>query len=220
MPFRPSPFRATVALSIGGADVTIERNVEYRYSDLFAGEKRMELQVVPPFAVRVSPEIAVIPAEGDRRTAAAADRAGAGSRTRKIAVTVSNNQKGPLTATRCRCAFRPAGSRRPRPLRSTFERQDEAGDGDVRGDAGRRASGGRVHRRSDGDGPAARPRLECGLRHRRIPAHPSPARHRAGAGAGQGHRRHHRARPARRVHHGGRRRDAGRHRAARRRSST
>src|SRR5205814_3966439 len=61
VPFRPSPFVAAFVLSIGGAEVTIRRPVEYRYSDLYAGEKRMELQVVPPFNVRATPEIAVVP---------------------------------------------------------------------------------------------------------------------------------------------------------------
>src|SRR4029079_11447231 len=62
LPFRPSPFHATFAMSIAGADITIDRTVEFRYSDLFAGEKRMELQVVPAFDVRMTPSVAGIPA--------------------------------------------------------------------------------------------------------------------------------------------------------------
>ena len=41
--------------------MTVERTVEFRYSDLVAGEKRMELQVVPPFDVTCRPDIAVVP---------------------------------------------------------------------------------------------------------------------------------------------------------------
>jgi LmbE family N-acetylglucosaminyl deacetylase len=120
LPFRPSPFRASLLLSIGGADVTIERTIEYRYSDLFAGEKRMELQVVPPFAVRVSPDIAVIP--GGAVTTAAST--GAGSRTRNVAVTVANNQKAAMAAALSLSV--PAGWQST-PVSTTiaFERQDE-----------------------------------------------------------------------------------------------
>jgi LmbE family N-acetylglucosaminyl deacetylase len=120
VPFRPSPFRATLALSIAGADVTIERTIEYRYSDLFAGEKRMELQVVPPFAVRVSPEIAVIPAG----TITAAASAGTRSRTRNLAVTVTNNQKGAIT-TSLSLSAPPGWQSTPASTAVAFERQDE-----------------------------------------------------------------------------------------------
>ena len=80
VPFRPSPFRVAYQLSIGGQPVSVDRTVEYRYDDVIAGEKRMDLKVVPPFNVRVTPDIIVIPAGS------------AGSR--EVRVTVSNNQKG------------------------------------------------------------------------------------------------------------------------------
>lgn len=100
VPFRPSPFRATLALTIAGAEVSVARTVEYRYSDLFAGEKRMELQVVPPFDVRVAPDIAVIPAPagGVHRVGAGATARPAAA-TRRVAVTITTNQKGPIAAT-------------------------------------------------------------------------------------------------------------------------
>ena len=61
-----------------------------RYSDVMAGEKRMDLKVVPAFNVRVSPDIAVIPA----REAA---------RRRDVRVTVTNNEKGAASgAVTCR----------------------------------------------------------------------------------------------------------------------
>jgi LmbE family N-acetylglucosaminyl deacetylase len=87
VPFRPSPFRALLDLTIAGAAVQVERVVQYRYDDIMAGEKRMELKVVPPFAARVGPEIAVIP------RGAAAEGAG-----RALEVRVSNNLKGPSAA--------------------------------------------------------------------------------------------------------------------------
>ena len=61
-PFRPTPFRAAFELDFGTASVTVEQPVTFRYgSDIFAGEKRMELHVVPPFAVEIAPEIAIVP---------------------------------------------------------------------------------------------------------------------------------------------------------------
>ena len=61
-PFRPTPFRATFELDFGTARIAVDRPIAFRYgSDLFAGEKRMELQVVPPFAVDIAPQIAIVP---------------------------------------------------------------------------------------------------------------------------------------------------------------
>jgi LmbE family N-acetylglucosaminyl deacetylase len=98
VPFRPTPFRVTIDMSIGGADVSIERPIEYRYSDLFAGEKRMELQVVPPLDVRVSPGIAVVPFSGAPRRVGGVAVARPTVHARTVEVTVSNSQKGALTA--------------------------------------------------------------------------------------------------------------------------
>jgi LmbE family N-acetylglucosaminyl deacetylase len=89
VPFRPSPFRLMADLTIAGADVRLERVVEYRYGDLLAGEKRMELAVVPDLALRVSPDIIVIPAAAGDSDAA----------TRHVDVTVINQNKHAGTAT-------------------------------------------------------------------------------------------------------------------------
>jgi LmbE family N-acetylglucosaminyl deacetylase len=97
VPFRPTPFRATFSLTIGGVPVNIERPVEYRYSDLFAGEKRTEVAVVPPFDVRLTPAIAVVPlTTSTPRTARSATAA---SRTRTIDLTVGNNLADAVRAT-------------------------------------------------------------------------------------------------------------------------
>jgi len=118
LPFRPTPFRALFSLTVGGADVQVERNVEFRYSDLIAGEKRMELQVVPPFDVRMTPTIAIVPiapvatearktraemgeqAEKDERgVRTAAARPVVRPRPRTVTVTVTNNLNGAVNAT-------------------------------------------------------------------------------------------------------------------------
>ena len=62
LPFRPTPFCATFELDFTTGRIAIERPIVYRHGgDIFAGEKRLELQVVPRFAVAISPQIAIIP---------------------------------------------------------------------------------------------------------------------------------------------------------------
>jgi len=66
-PFRPTPFRVALEFDLGqGVSVEIDRPVAYRYSDdIFAGEKRNSLRVVPRFVVSMTPEIAIIPTDRD-----------------------------------------------------------------------------------------------------------------------------------------------------------
>ena len=104
----------------GGDEVIHGLPVQYRYEgDIFSGEKRMDLLVAPAFSVRISPEIAIIPAASVRATtrcaagcavrgAGPAPRAGATARTgapapapaappvpaREIRVTVVNDTPG------------------------------------------------------------------------------------------------------------------------------
>ena len=62
LPFRPTPFTATFVLNIAGADVTTTLPVQFRSEgNIFSGEKRAELHVVPRFAVTAAPQIAVVP---------------------------------------------------------------------------------------------------------------------------------------------------------------
>ena len=91
LPFRPSPFRSTFHLRIGGADVAFERTVQYRYDNPVAGEKRMELSVAPAFSVRLTPSIVVVPA--------AAIAGGRASASRDVQVVVTNQHKGPVDGT-------------------------------------------------------------------------------------------------------------------------
>ena len=84
LPFRPTPFRATVDVMLGAARLSVERPVEHRYGDdLFTGEKRMALHVVPRVAVAMTPSITVVPA-------AATGEAGA----REVRVTATHT--GPI----------------------------------------------------------------------------------------------------------------------------
>jgi LmbE family N-acetylglucosaminyl deacetylase len=87
VPFAPSPFRARFRVRAGALDVTREIPIQFRYTkDLYHGDKRMELNVVPAFSVKVSPGLAVIPAETSAAEARPVDR--------EIFVTVINGTKG------------------------------------------------------------------------------------------------------------------------------
>jgi LmbE family N-acetylglucosaminyl deacetylase len=118
LPFRPTPFRARVDLEIAGVRVQRDIPVQFRYEGAgLVGEKRMELNVVPAFAISVSPRIVVVPS----RPAAAR----ASSTTREIRVTVINGAKGAASAeVRLKA---PAGWRvTPASTPVSFTREDES----------------------------------------------------------------------------------------------
>ncbi|MGH9314337.1 MAG: PIG-L family deacetylase, partial [Vicinamibacterales bacterium] len=112
-PFAPTPFRASLTLGIGGAEVTVDRPIEYRYEgSIFSGEKWMELKVVPAFGVALDPEIAIV-------------GRGPGVRAREMRVTVTNRVKGSASN---EVALRvPAGwTVTPERAPVSFTREDEA----------------------------------------------------------------------------------------------
>ena len=106
LPFRPTEFYGEVTLGFPGVaggpaveEVFGAVPVQYRYSgDIFSGEKRTELLVVPAFSVRVSPEIAIIPAGsiGPANPVAATARGVARPDTtgREVRVSVVNDGQG------------------------------------------------------------------------------------------------------------------------------
>jgi hypothetical protein len=90
VPFAPTPFRVTFHIKAGDAEVTREVPVEFRYvKDLYLGDKRMELNVVPAFSASVAPALAIFPASGT---------AGAAPVKREIHVSVTNGAKGAAEA--------------------------------------------------------------------------------------------------------------------------
>jgi hypothetical protein len=85
VPFAPTPFRVTFHIKAGDAEVTREVPVEFRYvKDIYLGDKRMELNVVPAFSVSVTPGLAVIPASTPVK--------------REIHVSVTNGEKAAAEA--------------------------------------------------------------------------------------------------------------------------
>jgi hypothetical protein len=92
VPFAPTPFRVTFHVKAGDVEVARELPVEYRYvKDIYFGDKRMELNVVPAFSVRLSPDLAVIPAPTAGPSAKPIER--------EVDVTVTNGTKGAAKST-------------------------------------------------------------------------------------------------------------------------
>jgi LmbE family N-acetylglucosaminyl deacetylase len=124
LPFRPTPFRARVEMEIAGTRIIDELPVQFRYEGAgLRGEKRMELNVVPAFAVSVSPRIVVVPLKPSSNGTAATQAKGPVER--ELRVTVVNGTKGAASATvRLKT---PAGWRvTPGSAQLTFVREDEA----------------------------------------------------------------------------------------------
>ena len=117
LPFRPTPFKVRIEMGIGGIAVTRELPIQFRYEGAGqAGEKRMELHVVPAFAVNVTPRIVVVPLKPQQAGAGAA---------RELRVTVVNGGKGAAGAA---VALRaPAGwTVTPATQPISFTREDES----------------------------------------------------------------------------------------------
>ena len=114
LPFRPTPYTATFSLSVEGVPITLTLPIQARSeADIFAGEKRHEIHVVPAFAVKASPEIVVVPS---RSTTAPP---------KHVRVTVTNHASG---AAQAEVALDiPQGWRATPPTQSvSFSREDEA----------------------------------------------------------------------------------------------
>lgn len=114
VPFAPSPFRVTFTVKAGSVEVTRDLPIEYRYvKDIYFGDKRMELNVVPAFSVAVTPELAIIPTTAGRPVE------------REIFVTVTNGTKGAAEA--AVALTLPAGWKSsPASTPIAFEKEDEA----------------------------------------------------------------------------------------------
>jgi LmbE family N-acetylglucosaminyl deacetylase len=113
LPFRPTPFVAAFTVSVNDATFTITRPIQARSEhDIFAGEKRSDIHVVPAFAVTTTPEILVVPT-------------GDAGKPKDVRVTVTNHSKG---AAKADVALQlPQGWRAtPATQPVTFSREDEA----------------------------------------------------------------------------------------------
>ncbi|HMB80550.1 MAG TPA: PIG-L family deacetylase [Vicinamibacterales bacterium] len=117
VPFAPTPFRVTFHVHAGSADVTKELPIQYRYvKDIYNGDKRMELNVVPAFSVKVTPPLEVIPAPA---TGAATPVE------REIHVAVTNGTKG-AAQVNVRLETPPGWSVTPPSVTIAFGHEDES----------------------------------------------------------------------------------------------
>jgi LmbE family N-acetylglucosaminyl deacetylase len=111
LPFEPTPFAAKVTLTIGGFDQVVTYPVQFRHEgNVFSGEKRQELLVVPVLAVKLGADVVAFPGGGVSRD---------------ISVTVTNHAKSAGSAD---VTLRlPAGwTSAPAVQAITFAREDEA----------------------------------------------------------------------------------------------
>jgi LmbE family N-acetylglucosaminyl deacetylase len=108
LPFRPTPYTATFTLSVEGVPFTVTRPIQFRSEgNIFSGEKRAEMHVVPKFAVSVTPDVAIA-APG-----------------REVRVTVTNHSKGVATAD-VRLQLPQGWRATPSAAPVTFSREDES----------------------------------------------------------------------------------------------
>jgi hypothetical protein len=118
VPFAPTPFHVTFHLTAGSVEVVKDVPVEYRYvKDIYFGDKRMELNVVPAFSVQVTPALAIVPAPSGPAAAKPVER--------DVFVSVTNGTKGPAPATVTLEV--PAGwTSAPASVPVTFDKEDES----------------------------------------------------------------------------------------------
>ena len=117
VPFAPTPFRVTFHVKAGDVEVARELPVEFRYvKDIYLGDKRMELNVVPAFSVSVTPALVVIPASGGAASPAVK---------REIHVSVTNGTKGAAEAS-VSLDLPPGWKATPAIVPLSFTHEDEA----------------------------------------------------------------------------------------------
>ena len=112
LPFRPTPFTATFNLTIDGTRVTTTIPFQARSEgDIFSGEKRHEIHVVPAFAVTTTPEIVVVSTSAPQ--------------TKDVRVTVTNHARGAASAD-VTLELPPGWRATPAMQPVTFTREDES----------------------------------------------------------------------------------------------
>jgi len=114
LPFRPTPFTATFSMTVENTPFSITLPIQARSDqDIFAGEKRQEIHVVPAFAVATTPDTVIVPLKSATPV------------TRDVRVTVTNHAKGAAKADVTLEV--PQGWRATPPSQPvTFSREDES----------------------------------------------------------------------------------------------
>ena len=142
LPHRPTPFYVQVTLAFAAGvdeDVISRLPVQYRYGgNIFSGEKRSELLVVPALSVQISPDVLIVPAPASAVGTAARRAApqgasvkpvgrtpGTASPRREVRVTVVNGSRGP-TESAVELILPQGWISTPTQQPITFSREDES----------------------------------------------------------------------------------------------
>ena len=111
LPFEPTPYTAKITYTIGGLDQVVSYPVQFRNEgNIFSGEKRHELLVVPALAVRLDADVVAFPG---------------GGQTRDVGVTVTNHASAAGDA-EVRLQLPKGWTARPASERVSLAREDEA----------------------------------------------------------------------------------------------
>lgn len=84
LPFAPRDLRASVTLDVVGAEIVVERPVEFRFADDIRGEIRRNVDVVPGISVEMGQPLLIV---------ASSDR----PQTKPVVMTITNHSKQPAS---------------------------------------------------------------------------------------------------------------------------
>ena len=114
LPFRPTPYTATFTITVDNTPFTLTLPIQARSDlDIFAGEKRQEIHVVPAFSVATTPDTVIVPLKSATPVS------------KDVRVTVTNHAKGAAQADVV--LEMPQGWRATPPAQPvSFSREDEA----------------------------------------------------------------------------------------------
>ncbi|MSO62124.1 MAG: hypothetical protein EXQ50_08550 [Acidobacteria bacterium] len=114
LPFRPTPYTATFTITVDNTPFTLTLPIQARSDlDIFAGEKRQEIHVVPAFSVATTPDTVIVPLKSATPVS------------KDVRVTVTNHAKGAAQADVV--LEMPPGWRATPPTQPvSFSREDEA----------------------------------------------------------------------------------------------
>jgi LmbE family N-acetylglucosaminyl deacetylase len=129
LPYRPTPFvaRFTVAIGADAEEIHVGQSVQYRSEgDIFSGEKRGDLLVVPALSVTVSPSVAIVPLSGLSSLASPGTKpTSPAAGQREIRVTVVNDTPGAADGT-VKLTLREGWTATPAQQAVAFTREDES----------------------------------------------------------------------------------------------
>lgn len=86
LPFSAPLITAAVKMNIGGQDITVEREVQYRYSDDIRGEIRRDVSVVPALTIGLESNLLIAPVAAKEQK-------------HRLVMTIANNSAAPAKGT-------------------------------------------------------------------------------------------------------------------------